>query len=97
MPASLHDRIAALEDAFLHTEGALYALQDFIARSLAISPPAEVQRTLAALNCNAEQLDPDTLGTARIQGYKDQLESLEEEIQHARAAPTSIFSRIRRA
>lgn len=97
MPASLHDRIAALEDAALHTEGALYALQDFIARSLAFSPPAEIQRTLAALNDDAEQLDPDTLGTARIQGYKDQLESLEEEIQHARAAPTSIFSRIRRA
>ena len=96
MQRSIHDRLAQLEDAVLRTDGALYALHDLIAHSRASAPENEVRRTISKLKLEADNLDA-ALGPERIAGYRDELASIEQEIEYLRIEPPGVFARFRRA
>lgn len=93
---TLHDRVDHLESAALRFEGALFAVHDLIAHTLAHMSDTEVRRTLASLRSHADGLD-ETLGPERIAGYRDELLSIEQEIEHVRSQPQGILARFRRA
>lgn len=95
MSRTLQDRVVTLEDAALRVEGALFALHDVIAHSLAQAPAAEVQGLIATLSAHAEQLDA-ALGAERIAGYRNELASIAQEIDHARRDPQGIMARFGR-
>lgn len=96
MERSVQERLASLEDAALGFEGAIYALHDLIAHWLALAPEAEVRRTVSKLKSGAEELNP-SLGPQRIAGYRQELASIEQEIEYAREVPTGILARFRRS
>lgn len=96
MPTKLQDRVERLENAALRFEGALFALHDLIAHSLARMPETELRRTVASLTTHATELD-EALGTERIAGYREELASVMREIEHARGSPKGLLGKFRRA
>ena len=96
MPATFERRIAALEQAALRAEGAHFALHDLVARTLARLPPPEAQSLIAALAAHADELDDD-LGAERRAGYRDELASIAEEVEHVRGDAQGLLARLARA
>ncbi|WP_162792452.1 hypothetical protein [Novosphingobium sp. P6W] len=85
----------ALEEAALRFEGALFALHDIMAHSLARQPEAMVDRIFDDAKAHADSLD-ESLGRYRIEGYRSELSSIKDEIDFARRKPQGVWSRLRR-
>lgn len=90
------DWIKEIEKALLRAEGAHYALHDALARALGRMPTADYDQLMRSLATQADDLDPG-LGADRIAGYRDELASLAEEVEHARPPNSSLLGRLRRS
>lgn len=95
MSKTLSGRVSDLESAALKSEGAQFAVHDLVARLLARLPEADVQNMIAELIEHADELDGQ-LGADRLVGYKDEMRSIGEEIEHARQMPKGVFARLLR-
>lgn len=93
---NLSARVADLETAALKSEGAQFAVHDLVARMLARLPDADVCKMIEDLIEHADELDGQ-LGAERLVGYKDEMRSISEEIEHDRQLPKSVFARLLRA
>lgn len=96
MPRTLSERVVDLETAALKSEGAQFAVHDLVARMLARLPDADVRKMIEDLIEHADELDGQ-LGADRLVGYKDEMRSISEEIEHARQLPKGVFARLLRA
>lgn len=85
-----------IEKAMLHAEGAHYALHDVLARALSRLPTSDYDQLMRSLVAQADDLDPG-LAADRIAGYRDALESIADEVEHARPRSSGLFSRLRRS
>jgi hypothetical protein len=63
---------------------------------LARLPEADVRNMIDDLIGHADELDGQ-LGADRLVGYKDEMRSISEEIEHARQLPKGVFARLLRA
>ncbi|PNU03651.1 hypothetical protein [Novosphingobium guangzhouense] len=90
------DRIKEIEKALLRAEGAHYALHDVLARALGRLPTADYDQLMRSLAKQADDLDP-RLGADRIAGYRDELASIAEEVEHARPPTSGLLGRLRRS
>jgi hypothetical protein len=95
MPKTLSERVADLESAALKSEGAQFAVHDLLARLLVRLSEPEVQKMIGELIEHADELDGQ-LGADRLVGYKDEMGSISEEIEHARQLPKGVFARLLR-
>jgi hypothetical protein len=96
MPKALSERVADLATAALKSEGAQFAVHDLVARMLARLPEADVRNMVDDLIEHADELDGH-LGADRLVGYKDEMRSISEEIEHARLLPKGVFARLLRS
>lgn len=83
MTASILQRLHALEEAALHSEGAHYALHDLMACALAQIPEEDSREMLQRL-ASQVSVHADRIGAIRLAGYRQELESLDLEIRHRR-------------
>lgn len=95
MQKTMNERVADLESAALKAEGAQFAVHDLVARMLARLPEADVRRMIDELIEHADELDGQ-LGANRLEGYKDEMRSISEEIEHSRQLPKGVFARLLR-
>lgn len=91
----LVDRVEALERAALRAEGAHFALHDLVARTLARIPETDYRTIIAELSDHAQHLDHN-LGPDRIEGYRDELTSIADEVSHARSDARGLLARLAR-
>ncbi len=89
------DRLREIEKAIHRAEGAHYALHDMLARALIRMPAGDYEQLMRSLAEHSDALDP-ALGPDRIAGYREELKSIAEEVEHARPQASGLLGKLRR-